>query len=266
MELALYQVDAFAQKQFEGNPAAVVPLEKFLSDELMQKIALENNLSETAFFTKQSEDGHYNLRWFTPTSEVDLCGHATLATAHVIFNEIGCNSQSISFHTKSGELIVSKAPDGNLILDFPAYQNKKVDIFEDITQGLQATPAELYESHYYIAYFKTEEEVASLEPDFKTLSVFKQPQGVIATAPANSSKLDFVSRYFVPSEGIDEDPVTGSAHCILTPFWAQRLGKTTLHARQISSRGGNLQCNIKGNRIFLKGQAVLYLKGTIFID
>ena len=275
MELPIYQVDAFTSQVFGGNPAAVVPLEAWLDDELLQSIAAENNLSETAFFVPTS--GHFELRWFTPTVEVDLCGHATLATAHVLFSELGMPSETLTFDSASGELKVTRDED-LLILDFPAYDLTSVDVDEQLIKGLGTTPTEAHRTRDVLAVYETADEVLGLTPDFAALA---QVEGlvIIATAPGPLSDrsrdqssdpsgdpdCDFVSRCFAPGGGIDEDPVTGSAHCTLTPYWAKRLDKTSLTARQVSARGGELRCELQKDRVLIGGQAQLYLRGSILV-
>lgn len=261
MELPIYQVDAFTSEVFKGNPAAVVPLQEWLPDDVMQNIALENNLSETAFFIPD-EDG-FHLRWFTPTEEVDLCGHATLATAWVIYNELGYDKESISFNSKSGELIVTKSEIG-FILDFPIWSKEKVEIDERVTDALGAEPIELYHGHDWIAVYKDKQIVENLSPDMFKLSNISECRGILATAKGYG-EVDFVSRFFAPNVGVDEDPVTGSVHCILTPLWAEKLGKTKLKAYQASKRGGYLDLELKDDRVYITGEAQLYMKGTIYI-
>ncbi|MEX2604623.1 MAG: PhzF family phenazine biosynthesis protein [Gracilimonas sp.] len=260
MKLSIYQVDAFTTELFSGNPAAVVPLEEWLSDEQMQNIAAENNLSETAFFLK--EGNSYRLRWFTPTTEVDLCGHATLATAHVMFEELGYGEDEIVFKTRSGLLTVSKEED-KLSMNFPADEMPGADgpsvLFNGL--GIKRTP-EVYKTDDYMVVLDTESEVANLQPDFRLLNEV-DARGIIVTAPGDV--VDFVSRFFAPQSGVDEDPVTGSAHTKTTPFWSKKLGKTELKARQISERGGDLTCRMKGDRVEILGEAVTYLKGEISI-
>ncbi|AKS42559.1 PhzF family phenazine biosynthesis protein [Wenzhouxiangella marina] len=260
MELKLFQVDAFADRLFEGNPAAVVPLEAWLPDGVMQAIAMENNLSETAFFVREGEA--YQLRWFTPEAEVDLCGHATLASAHVLFEHLGYSEPVIRFLSRSGELTVEKGEQG-LTLDFPAIKPEPMEMLPEIVEGLGAEPVALLGAPDYVAVFESEEQVRGLEPDFAVLKRLDR-RGVLATAPGKA--FDFVSRCFFPKLQVDEDPVTGSAHCKLVPYWAERLGKTELIARQASKRGGTLLCELAGDRVRLTGRAVEYLRGTIWGD
>ena len=265
MELPLYQVDAFSDKVFGGNPAAVCPLDDWLPDKTLCNIAAENNLSETAFFIPSQEDGiDYDLRWFMPAGEVDLCGHATLATAFVVFEKLDFKKNIVNFSSRSGTLSVSKTKTG-LLMDFPIWAIEETSPREDVTAALGAEPKIFYEGKYWLVEFEQEEDVRSLSPDFKSLKAIQDVDFLIATAPANDSDTDFVSRFFCPQHGVDEDPVTGSAHCVLTPFWAERLNKTTLKARQISARGGNLLCALKGERVEINGQAVLYMEGKIHV-
>lgn len=261
MELPLYQVDAFTSEVFKGNPAGVVPLDEWLPDDVLQKIALENNLSETAFFV--ANDNGFHLRWFTPTVEVDLCGHATLGTSHVIFEQLGYDKDTITFDSLSGPLHVTKTDNG-ITLDFPVWPYKKIDIDQRVTDALGAEPIELYEGPDWVAVFDNEETVRSMNPDMQKLSEIKEARGIIATAEG-SGELDFVSRFFGPNVGVPEDPVTGSAHCILSPIWAKKLDKTDFSAEQVSPRSGKLLCSLKGDRVQITGQAALYLKGTIYV-
>ena len=256
MKISLYQVDAFTDKPFEGNPAAVCPLDRWPEDRFLQSIALENNLSETAFFVPEM-DG-YRLRWFTPKVEVELCGHATLASAHVLFQHLGFSGSRIRFSTLSGELGVKKEG-GLLVLDFPSRPPKPEGVPAGLSEALGRAPSEFHAwKDYWLALFGSEEQVALLSPDFGALK--KLPvHGLIATAIGEDC--DFASRFFAPAYGIDEDPVTGSAHTVLTPFWAARLGKTKFHALQISARGGELWCELKDDRVAIAGKAVTVLVG-----
>lgn len=262
MRLPIYQIDAFASAVFKGNPAAVVPLTQWLPDATLQAIALENNLSETAFFVPEGD--LWRLRWFTPAVEVDLCGHATLATAHLIFTKLEPGRDRVAFMTRSGRVEVARK--GELLeLDFPAAvtQLRNDAMTLDALEGaLGCRPQEAYAAMKYMAVFRDEGQVASLKPDMGRITALGGV-GVIATAPGRSC--DFVSRFFAPASGIPEDPVTGSAHTVLTPFWAKRLGKTKLSARQISARGGELTCEDRGERVGIAGRAVLYLEGTIYV-
>lgn len=257
MELPIYQVDAFAQRLFEGNPAAVVPLEKWLPDALMQEIAGENNLSETAFFVRAGEK--FELRWFTPSAEVDLCGHATLATAHVLFRHLDFPDLTIRFQTRSGILTVQRSTDG-ISMDFPAIPSEPIDAPEALIQGLGAEPSQVRAAPDFLAVFDREQDIIDLKPDFPVLSRLDR-RGVIATAPGREH--DFVSRCFYPKVGVNEDPVTGSAHCKMAPYWAVELGRNDLIARQLSRRGGTVGCQLQRDRVILTGQAVTYLTGKI---
>ena len=257
MDLKLYQVDAFTDRAFGGNPAAVVPLRQWLPDATMQAVAQENNLSETAFFVPR-EDGDFDLRWFTPAVEVDLCGHATLGAAWVLFHRLGQSGDAVSFHTRSGPLKVSR--DGSrLAMDFPA-QPALAGAIGDVARAIGTTPETTLKGRYALAVLRDEAAVRAVRPDFARVAGLGFP-GLVVTAPGRSC--DFVSRFFAPRLGVDEDPVTGSAHCILIPFWAERLGKTDLFARQVSSRGGALWCSLKGDRVLIAGQVAPYLEGTI---
>ena len=257
MRLTQYQVDAFATRVFEGNPAAVCPLATWLDDRLLQAIANENNLSETAFFVP-SERG-FQLRWFTPVAEVDLCGHATLATAHVLFEILGFSGKQITFETRSGDLVV-ESQDGLLTMNFPARPPVPSSIPAALVAGLGHAPEEVWAANDYIAVFADEDIVRAIAPDFAKLQELDR-RAVIVTAPGRD--VDFVSRFFAPKIGIPEDPVTGAAHCELTPYWAQRLGKNSLVARQVSARGGSLACRLQGDRVILAGRAVTFMTAKI---
>jgi len=260
MKLNIYQVDAFAENVFTGNPAAVVPLKNWLSDELMQNIAMENNLSETAFFVP-AENG-FHIRWFTPTTEVNLCGHATLATAYVLFQHLNYQGKEILFQSKSGILNV-KRKNEQIVLDFPTSEVIEVKLLENIEQAFGILPQKGFIGREDLMYvFESQKEIENLKPDFNFLKTLEM-RGIIATAP--SIEYDFVSRFFAPSEGIDEDPVTGSAHTMLVPYWAKSLGKEELVARQISKRGGILHCKHLGKRVEIGGKAVTYLVGEITV-
>ena len=257
MKLPMWQVDAFAAKRFAGNPAAVVPLEAWPDDATLVAIAAENNLAETAFLVPHGDD--YAIRWFTPQVEVPLCGHATLGSGWVVLNRIEPGRAQVTFHSKSGPLTVAR--DGaRLAMDFPSIPPGPAAPNPALVAALGAAPRELYEGFQWLAVYASAAEVRALKPDFAALG--KVPlHGVIATAPGEDC--DFVSRFFAPAAGIDEDPVTGSAHCRLTPYWAKRLGKTQLHARQVSARGGEVWCELKGERVKLSGHVAPYLEGTI---
>ncbi len=260
MKLEIYQVDAFTKKIFGGNPAAICPLESWLNAELMQKIALENNLSETAFFVKNVDV--YEIRWFTPTFEIDLCGHATLASAFVIFEILQAEKSLVKFHShKSGELTVEKNGDV-LTLDFPSRPVAKCDAPDGLIEAIGKQPKEIFKARDYFLVYENEREIFDIKPNFSKLLDI-DAHGFIVTAKGDSS--DFVSRFFAPEVGVFEDPVTGSSHCNLIPYWAERLGKTELFARQISARGGELFCELRGDRVKIGGNAVLYLKGEIYV-
>ena len=251
------QVSAFSPRRFGGNPAAVVPLEEWLADDVLQAIAAENNLSETAFYIP-AEQG-FGLRWFTPEVEVDLCGHATLATAHVLFNELGFEGDCIAFQTRSGELLVRQHEAG-ISMDFPAYDLEPAEVDAAIAAALGASPAGAYASKFWLYLYESEAQVRALTPDFAALlSASDMP--VIATAPGTD--VDFVSRFFGPQVGINEDPVTGSAHCALVPLWAQRLQKNQLRALQVSARQGELDCELTGDRVSMRGRGLTFLRGQI---
>ncbi|SRR5579884_1833244 len=258
--IPIYQVDAFSSSVFSGNPAAVCPLEEWLPDEQLQAIAAENNLSETAYFVRKDGDG-YQLRWFTPGCEVDLCGHATLASAYVLFHELGDPGDLLRFHTRSGELRV-KRKGGLLALDFPARPPSPATPAPALIEALGAEPKEVLAARDYLVLFESEDDVRGLSPDMEKLKKIDR-FATIVTAPGKSC--DFVSRFFAPAKGVPEDPVTGSAHCTLVPYWAAQLGKTALHARQVGRRGGELFCQLMGDRVEIAGYAALFLRGTIQI-
>jgi len=261
MELPIYQVDAFTDRVFGGNPAAVMPLPRWLDDATLQAIAMENNLSETAFLV--ACDGGYELRWFTPSVEVNLCGHATLAAAHTLFNHLDHAADDVRFQTHSGELRVRREGEV-LTLDFPATPLVTTDVDLAICNALGATASEAVISpdnpHAVVYVFEFEQDVAALRPDFTALRAASK-HCVIATAPGEAC--EFVSRFFGPQVGIDEDPVTGSAHCALVPYWSKRLGQVKLQARQISARGGDLACELRDGRVFMSGQAVTFMRGVV---
>ena len=259
MMLPIYQVDAFASELFRGNPAAVVPLEEWLPDTVLLSIALENNLSETAYLVPDRNG--YHIRWFTPVVEVALCGHATLASAHVVFSELGFDGETIEFQSKSGPLTV-KCGGSGYIMDFPAEPSDSCDVPKPLTEGLGLEPDLVMKGTDYLAVVSTQLQIENLAPDFRKLARLKS-RGLIVTAPGDDC--DFVSRCFFPQTGIDEDPVTGSAHCQMTPYWVDRLGKSKLVARQLSARGGEVICKMQGDRVLLEGQAVKYLEGKIEI-
>ena len=260
MRLAIYQVDAFASQVFVGNPAAVCPLEEWLPDGVLQSIAQENNLAETAFFVPNKDKIH--IRWFTPTTEVNLCGHATLATAFILFEKLGFEGEAITFESRSGDLSVSRDHQ-SLVLDFPSQPGTPCEIPTALVEGLGREPVEVLAGKSYLAVLESEEDVLGVDPELAMLRQL-HPKEVIVTAEGR--ECDFVSRYFAPSFGIDEDPVTGSAHCMLTPYWANKLNKAKLTARQLSQRTGELVCELKEDRVLISGKAVLYLEGTIWVD
>ena len=260
MELKLYQVDAFAGHIFAGNPAAVCPLDAWLDDELMQAIASENNLSETAFFVPDGEVFH--IRWFTPTTEVDLCGHATLASAFVLYECLGYSGDKIDFFSRSGLLTVKQEKDSFYTLDFPAEPPLNCPVPDAILAAFGVPPSQCLKGEDYIVVFEDEEAIQSAQPDLEQLKKVDL-RGVIITAP--SSRYDFVARFFAPKFGIPEDPVTGSAYTQLAPYWAKRLGKTQLQARQLSRRGGDVTCSLEGTRALISGRAVKVFEGILTI-
>jgi PhzF family phenazine biosynthesis protein len=270
MNLKLWQVDAFANKPFEGNPAAIVPLEKFLDATVMQKIANENNLAETAFIVKTGP-GKYDLRWFTPESEVDLCGHATLASAWLIFGELDPELKSVSFETRSGTLTIERGRDGKHTMSLPSDPTAPFDAPSGCAQSVgnalgTVAPKELLRGRYVVAVWQEASVVRGIKGPGEIARVLRSVDswGLIATAPGDEG-YDFISRFFAPDKGVPEDLVTGSAHCALTPFWAKRLGKKTLRARQVSPRGGDLICTDDGARTVLSGPCALYMKAEISV-
>jgi PhzF family phenazine biosynthesis protein len=259
--LRIYQIDAFHPELLKGNPAAVIPLDRWLPDTQLQAIARENNLSETAYFLPETE-GAIPLRWFTPNKEVNLCGHATLATAHVLFREIGLTAARIRFSTLSGMLEVEQLEKGYR-MNFPADRAPEVPVPEGLTVALGVDVQATYAGKDdLLVIVDAQATLASLQPDFKALRKYGN-RGVVVSAPGD--EVDFVSRCFYPNFDIDEDPVTGSAHTLLTPYWAKRLGKSELDARQISERGGILRCSLRGDRVELEGEANTYLRGQIYL-
>ena len=260
MKLTLYQIDAFTDKIFGGNPAAVIPLENWIEDDLMQKLALENNLSETVFFV-ESGAGEYNIRWFTPFAEINLCGHATLASAFVLYNFLKFKNSKLIFHSKSGQLEIEKNDD-LYIMDFPAWKPKRIYNYPgNLRKALGVDEIiGIYKNRDLLIELNKEDDVRKAKPDFTAIK--KWEEKVIITAPGIED-IDFVSRFFAPSVGIDEDPVTGSSHCCLTPFWAKRLGKTEFLAYQASPRGGVLRLRLAGDRVVIGGQAVTVLRGKL---
>ncbi len=265
MTYLIYQVDAFTDRVFGGNPAAVMPLDKWLPDATMQALAAENNLSETAFLVPlpEQDDADFHIRWFTPGTEVPLCGHATLASAWVIFNKLGWPKDSIRFASKSGPLGVRQDSNGWLVLDFPNLAFDQHQTPAIIRQALETVPDTAYfvpNDTNYMIVLDSEAAVRAAQPELRKLKELGN-QGLIVTAKGDHC--DFVSRYFAPGAGIDEDPVTGSIHSVLVPYWAEQLGKTKLDARQVSKRGGVLRCELQGNRVAIAGQAAFYMEGSI---
>ena len=291
MKLTLYQVDAFTDHLFGGNPAAVIPLKKWIPDELMQNLAIENNLAETVFFVPSDKKGiDYDIRWFTPALEINLCGHATLASAYVIFEILKTKKKKVVFDSKSGLLTVRKDSQSSLPngggfrgqMDFPSWPPERIIEYPDELLASLGNPeiAGVYKNREYIVELMNEEAVRKCQPDFSLMR--KVDKMVIITAPGNASgrlqetneikdtnqrpdACDFVSRFFAPTSGIDEDPVTGSAHSQLIPFWSEKLGKSKMKAKQLSQRGGDLYCEQKGERVIIGGQCVFYMKGNIEI-
>lgn len=261
MKIPIYQVDAFTNQRFKGNPAAVCPLDSWLPDAVMQNIAQENNLAETAFIVPNGNE--IEIRWFTPTVEVDLCGHATLASAHVMFHELGHAGDHINFLSpRSGPLTVSKKG-AVLALNFPVDTLTELPLKPEFSIGLSQSPRAVFKGKSdYLFVYDSEVEIANLLPDFEALKIH-QVRGIIVTAPGETT--DFVSRFFGPACGVNEDPVTGSAHTTLTPYWVEVLGKSELTARQVSQRTGDLTCKLLGDRVEIAGEAVLYLRGEIEI-
>ena len=258
----IYQIDAFADALFQGNPAAVCVMDTWLEDDIMQKIAMENNLAETAFVVK--EGGQYHIRWFTPELEVDLCGHATLASAYVLFHYYQHASDTISFYSnRSGELTVFRETSGNLTMNFPTDTLEEVPTNDKIVEALGLKPLKTFKGKTdYLLIYENEEKITAMKPNFFLLDAV-EARGIIVSAPGN--EVDMVSRFFAPSCGIPEDPVTGSAHTSLTPYWAKRLGKKELVAKQLSSRGGTIRCTYLGDRVLISGKAVPYLSGEIIL-
>jgi PhzF family phenazine biosynthesis protein len=253
----MFQVDAFTTNRFCGNPAAVMLLEEFLADDMLQTIAAENNLAETAFLVRDGDD--YKLRWFTPALEVPLCGHATLASAAVVMERLEPQRTSVIFHSASGPLHVKRAGAGYR-MDFPARPSERIETPENLSSALGAIPFETYlNSFNYLAIFDDARTVRGLVPDMAAIAKMDR-LGVIVTAPGDG-EYDFVSRYFAPAKGIPEDPATGAAHCMLAPYWANRLGKTEFHVFQASRRGGEIECRLAGDRVELQGSCVFYLEG-----
>lgn len=262
MRTPIYQIDAFTNRRFSGNPAAVMPMKRFLSDETMQAIAAENNLSETAFLVPEGVD--YRLRWFTPGVEVPLCGHATLASAAVVMERLEPGRKKVVFHSASGPLTVSRSGSG-YVMDFPARPSQAIATPPGLTRALGVEPLEVRLNQFnYLAVLQSAQLVRQLAPDMTAIACMDRP-GVIVTAPGDDGIYDFVSRYFAPAKGIPEDPVTGAAHCMLAPYWAQRLGKAEFRALQASRRGGEMICRLLDDRVELEGACVFYLEGEVEI-
>ncbi len=259
MKIPIYWVDAFEEGPFTGNPAAVCLLQHWLDDDLMQAIARENNLSETAFLVPVDDGWH--IRWFTPAEEVALCGHATLASAAAISRFVDAQASVIRFHSRSG-LLQARREEERFVLIFPSRPPRESAARAELSEALGAAPEQVLCADYYLAVFAAEDDIRGLQPDFTALAALGRT-GVIVTAPAADPGLDFVSRFFAPAVGVDEDPVTGSAHCTLIPYWAARLGKTTLTARQLSERGGQLFCGLRKDTVEIGGRARHYLSGEL---
>ncbi len=261
MRLPIYQVDAFTDEVFKGNPAAIMPLQEWLPDATMQAIAAENNLAETAFFVP--ENGGYGLRWFTPEVEIDLCGHATLASAWVIFHKLDGTRKSVDFHTRSGVLHVAQdGESGRLEMDFPARPPQAATAGAGLLQALGVPPVETLAARDYLLVYDDAETVRSLRPDMRGLAALDKA-AVIVTAPGDRPGIDCVSRFFAPAMGIPEDPVTGSAHCTIVPYWAKRLGRSEITAYQASKRGGTLHCRLDGDRVRMAGSCRAFMEGSV---
>lgn len=262
MKIPYYHIDAFSRGPFHGNPAGVCPLTEWLSDDVLQNIAMENQLAETAFFVPEGE-GAWHLRWFTPSIEIDLCGHATLATAHVLRHELGDKREQFRFRSLSGELGVDV--DGDLLaLDFPARPPEPVDVGADVARALGVPVDSSFLARDLMIVLDREEDVRAVQPDFSALERLPY-KTVIVTAPSDREDIDFVSRFFAPSIGVPEDAVTGSSHCTLVPYWAEKLGKNSLEARQLSARGGSIRCTLAGDRVKLAGSCCTFSRGEIEI-
>jgi PhzF family phenazine biosynthesis protein len=262
MKLPFYWIDAFTDRVFSGNPAGVVPLGEWLDSGLLQRMAGQHGLSETAYLVRKDAN-RYDLRWFTPGVEVDLCGHATLAAAHVLFNELGLDGSRVTFDSRSGPLFVDRREAGRLALNFPSRPAAAVQAPPDLVSALGCAPEWTGRAAtMWLCVFARAADVLGLSPDFAALAALK-PGRVIVTAPGDAPGVDFVSRFFAPDAGIPEDPVTGSAHCTLMPYWTSRLGRASLHARQVSRRGGELWCSLSGDRVEIAGQAKTYIRGEI---
>ncbi len=265
MQTDIYQVDAFTDKTFGGNPAAVCPLDTWLPDEILQNIAMENNLSETAFFIPSKiENIDYDLRWFMPEGEVDLCGHATMAAAFIIFNHMDFPKDAIHFSSRSGTLTVKKRND-DLCMDFPIWHVEEHTEKQELTDASGISPTAIFKGHYWMAIFESEDDITSMTPDFSQLQQINDIDFLIVTASSKDKNIDFVSRFFCPKLGVNEDPVTGSAHCVTAPYWENHLNKNILNAYQASKRGGQVRCEVGDKRVEITGQATLYMKGQIYV-
>ena len=260
MKIPFYQVDAFADRVFAGNAAAICPLTDWLPNDKLQAIAMENNLPETAFLVPEAEG--YRLRWFTPTIEVDLCGHATLAAAFVLSEHLGVSAPTIKFYTLSGELTVTRN-EQIYTLDFPSRPPRRAELTTKIVEAIGKEPAEFWQARDMLAIFDAEQYIRALKPD---MSLMSQLDSFAVMATAKGTDCDYVFRFFAPQSGIPEDPATGSAQCTLVPYWAEKLGKTTFHARQLSQRGGEFWCELQGDRVKISGKAVLFATGEIHLD
>ena len=263
----IYQVDVFAERPFAGNPAAVCPLDAWLPDATMQSIAAENNLAETAFFVKdETGAADFLLRWFTPTLEIELCGHATLASGYVLLEQLGFAKNEVSFRTLKAGVLKVERKDGALWLELPARMPAPLKLVPgEVPRGLRAEPHAVLESgNKYLVLFDEAQDIIDLKPDFAKLAQM-HGRGIIVTAPGRKPGEDFVSRFFAPGLGVNEDPATGSAHCLLVPYWAQRLSKTELSAQQLSPRGAHFSCRLLGDRVAMSGGVIPYLKGEITI-
>lgn len=264
MRIPIYQIDAFSSEIFKGNPAAVCPLNSWLENSLLQRIAQENNLSETAYFTKENHNT-FHLRWFTPEYEIDLCGHATLATAHVIFKELNYKDDTVNFKTKSGLISVKKDNDF-LILDLPSRPGIVSELPDLIKDSLHIQPIEVYKARDYLLVYPNEDDIIAISPNTAILNQINlNPGGIIITAPSKHTNIDFVSRFFTPQATIFEDPATGSAQCTLVPYWAKKLGKTNFNAFQHSQRTAKFTCSLLNDRVIVKGKTVKYMQGELFI-
>ncbi|RKM63051.1 PhzF family phenazine biosynthesis protein [Butyrivibrio sp. XB500-5] len=255
-----YIVDAFTDRLFHGNQAAVCVLDEWLTEELMMNIAKENNFSETAFTVKNGDN--YDLRWFTPGGEINLCGHATLATSYVLFNYYEKDADELTFHTMSGDLFIHRQQD-EIVMDFPAYKLNEVPVTEQMAKAMGAKPVKAYIDRDLLLVYEDEKMIREMKPDFEEV-ILLEGEGVGVTAPGK--EYDCVSRFFTPKDKINEDPVTGSAHCMIAPYWAERLGKKEIHAYQASERGGSLECKVQGDRVVISGKAVLYSVGELFVN